>query len=350
VNPVILALRDPQSLPGWNEPQWEMLVRQARSAALLPRIAMLLDECGQLDRVPSAPRAHLLGAQRLARAQADEVRREVAFLAQALESTAVDLILLKGAAYLFARLPAAHGRVFSDVDILVPRAALPRVEAALMRAGWATSHHDPYDQRYYREWMHELPPLRHVARGTVLDVHHSIAPPTGRLKPEPAKLLTAAQPVPGQATLKVLAPLDMILHSAVHLYLNEELSRGLRDLVDIDALLRHFSASPDFWPSLQARATELGLKKPLQNAARYANRILATPVPAELITRINVLDPLYLRALQPQHPAASDRFTALARNLLYVCGHWLRLPPALLAYHLSVKALRRPEPPAKTGR
>src|SRR5581483_3934078 len=118
-----------------------------------------------------------------------------------------------------------------DVDILVPRAALPRVEAALMRQGWATSHHEPYDQRYYREWMHELPPLRHVARGTVADVHHSIAPPSGRLKPDSAKLLAAAETVTGYASLKVLANLDMILHSAAHLFLNEDLTHGLRDLV-----------------------------------------------------------------------------------------------------------------------
>ena len=44
----------------------------------------------------------------------------------------------------------------------------------------ATTHHSAYDQRYYREWMHELPPLLHVRRQTALDVHHAIAPETAR--------------------------------------------------------------------------------------------------------------------------------------------------------------------------
>ena len=87
------------------------------------------------------------------RAQRRDERRKV------LATVDVDLVLLKGAAYLMAGLPAARGRVFSDVDILVPVARLAEVENALMLHGWSTTHHNAYDQRYYRQWMHELPPL-----------------------------------------------------------------------------------------------------------------------------------------------------------------------------------------------
>lgn len=336
-----------------------MLVRQARHADLLSRIAALLEDASLIERIPSAPRAHLVAALRLARAQAEEVEREVAQIAKALARTGVDIVLLKGAAYLFARLPAARGRIFSDVDILVPKEALRDVEAALMLHGWATSHLEPYDQRYYRRWMHELPPLRHVARATVVDVHHSIAPPTGRLKPDSRKLLAAARPLAGHERLKVLAPTDMVLHSAAHLFLNEELSHGLRDLVDIDALLRHFGGEEAFWTALDERAAELDLRRPLYYALRYASRILGTRVPSDCANRAGapaawtraLQDALYARALQPYHPAAADAFTPLARQLLFVRGHWLRLPPALLAYHLTVKALRRaPKEGAKTER
>ena len=69
------------------------------------------------------------------------------------------------------------------------------VEGALMLHGWSTTHHDAYDQRYYRKWMHELPPLKHNTRGTVLDVHHAILPVTARLKPDSRKLLAASRPI-----------------------------------------------------------------------------------------------------------------------------------------------------------
>ena len=352
-SPLIAALRDPAAVRSWSVPQWERLIRQARSADLLSRLAHLLAETA----IPPGPRRHLVAAQVTAGAQAEAVQREVAHVARALASTGVDVILLKGAAYLLAGLPVSRGRVFNDVDVLVPREALPRVEAALMLHGWAGSHHHPHDQRYYREWMHELPPLRHLARESVLDVHHAIAPLTGRFRPDSAKLIAAARALEGQSRLKVLAPLDMVLHAAAHLFLNEELTHGLRDLADLDALLRDFAREASFWSALEERAHELDLSLPLQYALRYCARLLATPVPEQYLKdsipvwKRGLLDALYLRALQPHHPDASDRFTPLARALLYLRGHWLRLPPHLLLYHLTVKALRkRPEEPLTQGR
>lgn len=348
-SPVFAALKQPEATVSWTAAQWEMLVRQARTADLLGRIAALLDDRGLLERVPSAPRAHLVAAQRLAAAQVEEVRREVAHIVKALSRTGVDIVLLKGAAYLFAGLPAADGRIFSDIDILVPQKALAEVEAALMLHGWATSHHEPYDQRYYRKWMHELPPMRHATRGTVLDVHHSIAPLSGRLKPDSRKLLAASRVLAGQSRLKVLAPADMVLHSATHLFLNEELRHGLRDLADFDSLLRHFSALPSFWPQLAARATELELERPLYYGLRYAAAMLGTPLPEEAakcgarpaVGVQALMDALFVRALQPEHASAADWLTPLARWALYVRAHWLRMPPLLLARHLAVKAFRR---------
>jgi len=351
--PVSLALRDPHALAGWTLPQWEALVRQARSANLLSRLAALLEDQGLLEQVPAAPRAHLEAARVISQAQEEAVRREVANICKALARTGADIVLLKGAAYLFAGLPAARGRVFSDIDILVPSVALAEVEAALMRHGWATTHHNAYDQRYYRRWMHELPPMRHVSRQTVLDVHHAILPPTARLKPDSAKLLAASRPVAGERHLRLLAPADMVLHSAAHLFLNEELGSGLRDLADLDSLLRHFGREAGFWDELTARAGELDLARPLYYALRYSKQILETPVapqalqaadsgrPSVLLRRL--MDALFLRALQPER--AGERLTPLARRSLYVRAHWLRMPPLLLACHLTIKAFRRKHAP-----
>jgi len=342
--PLLAALRDPAAIAGWDIPRLELLVRQARRANLLSRLALQVE----LDRLPEAPRRHFEGALVLARAQEEAIRREVAQVSEALRSVATTAVLLKGAGYLFAGLPPAPGRLFSDVDILVPREALPQVEAALMLRGWATTHHDPYDQRYYRKWMHELPPMQHITRQSVLDVHHTILPLTGRLHPDPDKLMRAARPLAGHPGLRVLAPVDMVLHSATHLFFNEEFSNGLRDLADLDSLLRHFGASAGFWRELPERARELELERPLYYALRYTRALLGTPTevltirePSQGLRRL--MDGLFLRVLQPDHPTAGDWLSPLARRTLYLRAHWLRMPAALLAYHLAVKAWRRPE-------
>ena len=55
---------------------------------------------------------------------------------RALAPLDVPVILLKGTAYAAAGLEAGRGRSIGDLDILVPRAALPDVERALLAAGW----------------------------------------------------------------------------------------------------------------------------------------------------------------------------------------------------------------------
>ena len=330
--------------------QWDLVIRQARSAVLLSRLASLTKEANLLETVPEGPRRHLQSAARAGAAHGLSVRRETLLLLDSVRGV-TPLVLLKGAAYEFAGLPTAVGRLFNDLDILVPRDKLEEVESALMLRGWVTMSRNQYDQRYYRRWMHELPPMQHIGRGTVLDVHHAVSPPTGRIRADSKAMLAAAIPVDTDEAIFVLAPIDMLLHSATHLFQEGELDRGLRDLVDIDGLLRHYGVQPGFWERIVPRALEIGVTRPLFYALRYANMILGTPVPhyvmsaakvgAPMRPSLGLMDFLYLRALRPNHPTSSDAHTPVARWMLYVRSHWLRMPLGMLAYHLARKALVR---------
>ena len=58
----------------------------------------------------------------------------------------------------------------------------------------------------------------------------------------------------------------------------------------------------------------------------------------------------WARALRPLHADATDTWTPAALFALYVRAHWLRMPPLLLARHLTIKALKLHEDrPAKAG-
>jgi hypothetical protein len=347
---VVAALREPPALAGLDSAQWDLLVRQARSAGLLARIAQLVEAGGWRAHVPLAALAHLEAARVLAAAHHEEMRREVEHIMRPLAPLVVPVVLLKGAAYLLGGLPAALGRTFSDVDILVPRQRLDEVETALLLSGWASTHNSPYDQRYYRQWMHELPPLQHIRRQTVLDVHHAILPDTARHRPDSVRLLAAARALPGMPAVHVLAPADMVLHCIAHLFHNEDMRRGLRDLSDLDRLLRHFSATVGFWDELLVRGGELDLERPLHYGLRCAHTILDTPIPAPVLRAAHraapghtlqaLMDGLWRRALASPHASASDALTPAANFMLYVRAHWLRMPPGPLLRHLAIKAWR----------
>jgi hypothetical protein len=150
----------------------------------------------------------------------------------------------------------------------------------------------------------------------------------------------------------VLAPHDMVLHSAVHLFFDGEFDKGLRDLFDLHRLLEQFGAEPGFWEGLPARARALELGRPLFYALRYCRLLLGTTVPRDVLDAVaqdgpnpvlrKLMDSLFERALRPQHASCDTPASAIARFVLYVRGNWLRMPPLLLARHLFHKAFLTP--------
>ena len=313
-DPLLLQLlQNPDTLDRFNLADWDLLVRQARSAGLLAQLQTLLNNHGLMERVPEQPRKHLAWAHTVAERHTLAVKWEVTLIRKALEQLDVPIILLKGAAYVMAGLPAAQGRIFSDIDILVPKNDLNGVEAALMLHGWATTHHDAYDQHYYRTWMHELPPMQHIRRMALLDVHHAILPETAHLRPDSEKLRSAAITLNGYDKLLTLAPIDMVLHSATHLFHDGELTHGLRDLLDIDSLLHHFSTTPSFWPTLTRRAHELDAALDAVMALKFRNSG-QTCVCANRIFVQRGISEHFLRILHPEGARAEDRRRRSARS------------------------------------
>jgi len=345
------CVRDPERAAALEPREWDGLLRLARRCALLARLGAQIEQAGCMDRLPGRVRDHLLAMAAVAEHHQRSVRWEVNRLRHALRDVEVKIVLLKGAAYVMAGLPVARGRLVSDVDILVPRATLAAVERALLGHGWEPLAEDEYDDYYYRTWMHELPPLRHRDRGAAIDVHHTILPLTGRLHPDPRLLLDSARPIAG-TDLTMLAPEDMVLHAAAHAFQDGDLAAGLRDLTDLDLLLRHFAeAESGFWERLVPRAERLQLGRPLYYALRYARRLWRTPVPERAVAALRrarpawplgrLMDALVARALVPTGEEGSSPTADLARLLLYIRSHWLRMPPWLLARHLGRKAIRR---------
>lgn len=344
-------LSGPDAVLGLGLADWDVLIRQARRAGLLARLGLMLEESGLGQTIPPQSRWHFEAEAVLAARQAIAVRWEVRQINKALADLGAPIVLLKGAAYVMSGQPAARGRLFGDIDILVPRDKIAQAEAALMLAGWHALAQDVYDERYYREWMHEIPPMTHVRRGSVIDLHHAILPPTARLHPSPEKLFAASLPLKSEPGLYVLQPVDMVLHSACHLFHDGELPHGLRDLSDLDSQLRLWGNESDFWPSLASRAAELELTRPLFYALRFVRHFFGTPVPDSFSSSaapgfLPLLDAMFVRALAPEHDSCEDAASRPARLAAYLRAHWLRMPPLMLARHLFHKAFITQEAPA----
>ncbi len=242
---------------------------------------------------------------------------------RAMAPIGVPVVLLKGTAFVAADLKAGLGRSIGDLDILVPRDRIDAVEAALISAGWEWVKPDPYDDAYYRRWMHELPPLIHRERDRMIDVHHTILPLTARITPDAAGLL--AWSVEVEPGVRTLSPNDMLVHAAAHLFADGDLAGGMRNLWDVRCLVDQFGTN-----GLAERAAHHGLAREVARALRLSAALYGEGA------KLNPADHLYLRRV-----TARDGWGRATRPVtrlgFYVRSHWLRMPPAMLARHLWTK-------------
>lgn len=323
------VLTDPSRAVGLTPDQWTNILTIAHAERLSGTLAHRLT--GLI--LPPVVHSALESARLNAEAGRVHALWEVEMARRALTPLGCPIVLLKGSAFVAAGLAAGQGRLIGDLDILVPRSRLDDVEAALLAAGWEWAKPDAYDDMYYRRWMHELPPLIHTSRDRMIDVHHTILPLTARPRPD-AEALIGNAVVLGDG-MSILSPADIIIHAAAHLFADGELDGGLRNLWDIDRLVREFDQDDAFWNSLNQRATQHQLGRVVDRALRLAHALYDTPVRTRV--RWQWTDALFRARLLARNGRGQNTRRPL-RFAFYVRSHVLRMPPLLLVRHLWIKA------------
>lgn len=318
------VLRDPGAALGFSAREWTELFAVARAEQMAGTLAHRLNGLALPAAVQRLVEDAIVSAEQVRLAalwEAEMARRALAPLG-------MPVVLLKGTAFAAAGLSPSAGRNIGDLDILVPRDRIGEAESALLAAGWEWVKPDPYDDAYYRRWMHELPPLIHRERDRMIDVHHTILPLTARIAPDAAALLAAAEPL--ENGLCILSGPDMVVHAVAHLLADGDLAGGMRNLWDFHCLVRDWGTR-----GLAERARHHGLAREMARAARLSHALYGTEVPPEW-QGLGALDRLYLRRLTARDGwgRATGKLTRLG---FYVRSHWLRMPPLMLARHLWTK-------------
>jgi hypothetical protein len=324
---VAALLVDPSGAAELDTAAWTSILCAAHAERLLPTLAHRLDGLElpeEVESVLSSAKADAEVGRTAALWEAEMARR-------ALTPLDMPVVLLKGTAFVAAGLDAGQGRLIGDLDILVPRDRLDEVEAALLDAGWEWVKPDPYDDVYYRRWMHELPPLIHRDRDRMIDVHHTILPLTARPTPDAAALIAGSLPL--ENGLRVLSPEDMIIHAAAHLFADGDLAGGLRNLWDIDRLVREFGDGALF-ERLRQRARVHGLSPDVERALRLSSELFQTPIS---LARARQKSDNLFSALILARDGWGRPTRPLLRLAFYIRSHWLRMPPLMLARHLWIK-------------
>tara|TARA_Y100000296_G_scaffold63749_1_gene74305 strand:- start:43 stop:1179 length:1137 start_codon:yes stop_codon:yes gene_type:complete len=330
--------------------EWRDLVLVARANSLLPRVAsILLNDVEKNVHIPPNVHAHLVASMRHETLFHNQVINEVRIVNSRISKTLNrKLIVLKGAGYVISGSRAATGRIFSDIDLLVLKSDIPKVERALHLFGFVSDTQSEYDQNYYREWAHEIPPLRHFQRGTVLDIHHNIIPVVSGRAPNIEFFFEST--VETEYGVEVLRPAAMFLHSAIHLFFSEEFTNGFRDLSDLSLLLDEIIDDDVELSHLFSLAGNTGFENELFLAFRYLERVFDRQIPAHIYQRfkqplpkgirLGLNDFIFGKVLAADHRLVDVKFRGLAQWLAFVRGHLLKMPFNILVKHTVSKLWR----------
>lgn len=348
---LLQVVRQPETLAELTAEDLGAVLRGLAKAGLLAHLGRQLQAREMLSKLPSAVQDRFEASLVFAADNERRLRLGMHLAGRALGQADMPVVVLKGGAYLLEGFPNAAGRLSSDLDLMVPKDRLAEAEALLHRAGWISKPEDSYEDHYYRAWMHELPPLLHPHHDITLDLHHTISPPSGRLKLDANKLFDQAVPLPDGSPFLRLCDEDLVLHLCVHSFHDGEFHSGLRELVDLDGVLRVLEKKAGFWNRLIARAAELALVRPLYYGSHFAGRLMATPVPSEVHRYLAIAAPLpparwlvewaMEKALLPDLRDRPSWPRRLAESVILVRAHWLRMPPLMLLQHLFAQVRRR---------
>jgi hypothetical protein len=341
---IIGLFRKPSLILQCNPHEQSSVVLILRSQKLLARFAHVCDVHNLLPDLHLKTRAHLKSAFRHAQGQKDRVSIEAKLLTEQLKSSASYVVFLKGAAYSLSNKEVGKGRIYSDIDILVNKNAIYECEQVLNIHGWVGQDINDYDDRYYRKWAHEIPPLVHSIRGTVIDVHHNIIPVVSKDAPTIEMLETYI--IKNDDGIHMLNPAAQFVHSAVHLFRNEDYKGAFRDLLDLHLMLAEYSSK--FIDDVIEVAEHLGFAYEVGLAFDSLNQIMQQDVAPDVISRCVRKASIRLKfdryifsdVLLPQHTLMEEKIPSFKHFLAILRGHYIKMPLPLLVYHLLVKSGR----------
>lgn len=328
---LLAGLRAPSTPPLLDIDGWNQILLYGHRTGLLGQLAGRLGTVEPSTEIPPQVRRamdlELLTSQR----RGEAALWELGTIRRAVPEN-IPLFVLKGCAYILAKDDNHIGRRFSDIDLLVPEKSIQQAEASLVVAGWKPSSVSDYDHRYYREWMHEIPPMTHVRRQTTLDLHHAIIPKVSPLSFPIEIMLSRATEV--STGIFTLDPLDRIIHCAVHAFLEGVAEKALRDLYDLHCLTRQHCATESRHAELLSRIEQLGLRQLAIPALAASEDVFCDT--ARLFgtdARSNLLSRAATATFGPNQLSAGFYGTGL---LLH--SHWVKMPLGLLFKHYLYKA------------
>ncbi|MBI4767436.1 MAG: nucleotidyltransferase family protein [Deltaproteobacteria bacterium] len=271
-------------LGGLSDSDWEVFIEEAARHGLTPlfyhRLKVFPPEAPIPDWVRR--RLRLLYLQNAGRTM--NLYQGLGKVLEVLGKNDIPVMALKGAH--LARL--VYGNIalrpMGDLDLLVKKKDLPRVEEKLLEIGLALTG----TQKKNPEILHHLV-YRWPGKEICVEVHWNIIGSAFPFNVDPEGLWNRARPaVFDGLEIKVLCPEDLLLHLCLHTA-RDLYQTGLRPFCDLLEVIRQNENKMD-WDQVFLRSGEWGIGKFVYLTLKLTRELLGASVPEDLLETIRPHD------------------------------------------------------------
>jgi hypothetical protein len=264
--------------------RWSVVVDAARWHRLSGLLRRYLKAGGGGTTVPAAVTEELRDATRDTAKRNLQRQAELHTVLAALAAEEIPAMLLKGAALIESVYPEVGLRPMQDLDILVPRAAIHRAQAAVQDLGYQTvgGKVQADAEEKLRVHHHHFPLMK--GGGVAIELHHHVlfeAPPSFDISGYWAR----ARPAPGPVPHLLPSPEDLLLHVALHFTQDRIFRAGaaLGQLADMAWIAHRHDVD---WDLLAATAGRSGVADWTFLALYAATSLLGEIAPAAFLAAV----------------------------------------------------------------
>jgi len=260
---------------------WNAVLNTAAPNGLEPLLFRRLKENGTRPWVPPDAWNRLRLAYFESARMNMHLYRELRPVLRRLRDSGIPVIVLKGAFLAEAVYGDIALRPMCDVDLMVPKAELLKAQAVLLDMGGVQK--DPTGNEVF--WRaHRHPPPTYL-RDLCIELHWTIADPTGPVRVDPAGLWNRAQRATiAGVELLALSPEDLLVHLCVH-FGGEHHLNGLRSFCDITETVRLRGGAMD-WQQVVDSTREWHAARYVGLTLHLARRLAGAGVPDDVLERL----------------------------------------------------------------
>jgi hypothetical protein len=338
-------------LPSPPDMDWDEFMRYADRHGLSPLVYNQLQSDVEVwSMVPAAVQEQLVQRYRFSAHRNLKIYYQFLKLVRNLQKDDIQIILLKGVFLAYAVYGDRALRPMLDVDILVKRKELTRIENALLAHGFRLSdwkHRDWCLKNHYH-LVYYQPELSFN-----LEIHWDIQRPNASYPIEIDELWQGAQAVTiAGVELMTLSLEHLLLYQCLHIA-KHSFGLGLRNFCDLAAILERYQHEID-WQQVQAEAMRWHIAKALYLSLYFTNEffgiresVMDTLQPANIDQEVIETAREQILTSGSQSARLSAEFLKLmdgepAESKVPVMLRRLFLPRDLMAsiYHLSPNSWR----------